>query len=471
MGMLTFREEEKMTSIFEENGASAWARYHNCLKDILGGEQTGVVIQPLAIAERAEWDTGNYYYDAYLQQKIANNMPTWTPLYTVNSGVNVPDEYQAFLDELNTTLVSNAGVPDPAKLKRLDDERANLQKKYQSFEKNLEKAWKEYIKEVPEENRMSRADWEVSRQYAGERTTLERQLQAAIGAYALEANKAGGDLMEAGRAIAMMGDRRQRLPLPASLKEAGQNTENWQTFYRANIGGDLEAFKKEIVKTEFSIEVASQETTNFEKSWNAQANTSWFLFFKANGSVEFQDKSQNMKTSTTSIKISFNNITSMPIERGQWFKGGLVSRFRDRLSPSFWGQAGRLNLIPTEIIVGHGLSIEVSTTDEMKEWVYSRESFSGGGGLSIGPFRFGGKAGYTTAKEHTKIEKTNSGLTITDTSGRAVVLAVVSIRPADLLGINPTPLFDLLSEDEMLKMRKLIDDVFLAHASAKAELL
>jgi len=120
-----------MTAIFKNDGLDAWSALHNAIAAAVGGELNGAIVQPLRIAERADWDTSNRFLNLYREQRIVNQCPTWNSIYIPNTGINVPDEYQAFLDQLNSKVITDSGIADPDELKRLDGERQSAQDKLQ----------------------------------------------------------------------------------------------------------------------------------------------------------------------------------------------------------------------------------------------------------------------------------------------------------------------------------------------------
>ncbi len=446
--------------LFAEKSQSAWSQYHKAIDDFLGGSKAPVVVQPLAVAQRAEWDNKNPQYNLFLKQDIGNAVPNWNPLYT-RSGRNVPEEYMAFLDRLNSKLIQGAGVVDKEKLARLSNELRDVRTRLLKLNSGVESQWKYYLQTTAPSDRLTRARWEEEFAYSADRANLQRQIQAATGAYLVEVNNAGGELMEVGRAIATLDSQIQKMPLPSTPEEIELGTASWQTYYRTSLDRDIFAFLREKSPQKFTIKESMKKTNSFASSWNASATIGWCLFFSASGSVEHEDKSSQFEKETSEISFSFDNVQPFNIIRGQWYKPGLINRFLDKIEPSFWGRAGRLNIIPTQLILGHGLSVEIKTSAQMKDYIFSRHKVGASGGFSIGPFHLGGGGGSTTTSEKTTVTKTDTGLQVKDQSGRAVVLAVISNRPADQLKIpNDTkPLFMDLPPDKKQLGTELLDSL------------
>lgn len=450
-----------MANIFKNDGKGAWAALHNGIIAGLGGdkEPTGVVVQPLQVAERADWDTQNSLLNMYREQRIANQAPTWNALYVPSAGINVPDEYQAFLDQLNSKVITDAGAADPEKLKRLDAERKAAQDKLQKNEYFVNQQWDRYVANNRGKPPLTRLQWETDFGYSATRLTYQSEVNATMAAYMREVNTAGGDLLELGRALSALSDPRQRIPLPQDEDDAKLSSDNWQYWYRAGLGDGINEFLSTSAPWDIELNEQSIKTTRFEERWSASVNASYFGFFGAGGGTSNETIKTHAEDETSGIKIHFENIQSFPVDRGQWFKAGLISRFRDRMPKGFWGQSGRLNLIPTSVILVRGLKIEVTTSLTVTDYFFNKRSTSGSAGFSIGPWSFGGSGGRTTIEENYDMQRTGTGFTIEDKSGRAQVIAVWSIRNADLLNtlIETAPLHQSLTSEELRAGKILVD--------------
>lgn len=452
-----------MSSIFENDGRDAWAALHHGILAALsgGGELRGVQIQPLQIAERADWDTENSLLNSYREQRIANQVPTWNAVYLPNTGVNVPDEYYAFIDQLNADIVKGAGAPNPDRLKQLDSERRVAQDKLQKNEAHVNHEWDRYVANHRGAPPLSRVQWEVDFGFSATRQNLQNEVNLSLAAYMREVNTAEGDLLEVGRALSALADPRQRIPLPQDENDTQLPSGSWQYWYRAGLTDDIKLFLKTRFAWDIELVDHATRTDRFEDRWSAGASVSYFGVFGASGSVSNETIRHHAEKDTSSVKIHFENIQSFPVDRGAWFKPGLISRFRDRMPPGFWGQGGRLNLIPSSVILVKGVKIEVTTSTEVTDYFFNKKSAGGSAGFSIGPWRVGGNGGRSTIEESYSMNRTGSGFVIEDTSGRAQVLAVASIRNADLL-TNPmpktTPLYQDLSEIDIREGRAMVTE-------------
>ncbi|WP_421249285.1 hypothetical protein [Aeromonas sp. 603359] len=449
-----------MADLFKNSGKDAWAALHHAIVDRLGGSQElrGLLIQPLQVAERADWDTPNRLLNMYREQRIANQVPTWNAIYIPNAGINVPGEYHAFLDQLNSKVIADAGVADPKKLERLDLERKAAQDKLQKNEFFVNHQWDRYVANNRGKPPLTRSQWEVDFGYAAAKFGYQQEVNAAVANYLREVNTAGGDLLEVGRAIGAFTDPRQRIPLPQDEDDAMLPSDNWQYWYRGGLGDSIESFLATNSPSTITLEETSTRTTRFQERWSGSVNVSYFGVFGAGGGASNETIKTHAETDTSMISIHFANIQSFPVERGQWFMAGLISRFRDRMPQGFWGQSGRLNLIPTSVILVRGVKIVVNTSSTVTDYFFSKRTAGGSAGFQIGPWRVGGGGSRTTIEESYEMRRTATGFELEDMSGRAQIIAVASIRNADLLAsqVENTSLFrSLSSADESEGMRLL----------------
>ena len=449
-----------MANVFQNNGKDAWAALHYGIVESLRGSQepSGVILQPLQVAERADWDTSNRLLNMYREQRIANQVPTWNAVYIPNAGINVPDEYQAFLDQLNSKVIADAGIADPKKLERLDVERKAAQDKLQKNEYFVNQQWDRYVANNRGKPPLTRSQWEIDFGYAGAKLGYQQEVNAAVANYLREVNTAGGDLLEVGRGIGALSDPRQRIPLPQDEDDALLSSDSWQYWYRGGLADSIESFLTTTSPRTITLDESAIRTTRFEDRWSGGVNVSYFGVFGVGGSASNETIKTHAETDTSSISIQFANIQSFPVERGQWFKAGLISRFRDRMPQGFWGQSGRLNLIPTSVTLARGVKIVVNTSSTVTDYFFNKKTVGGSAGFRIGPWQVGGGGSRTTIEESYDMRRTSTGFELEDMSGRAQVIAVTSIRNADLLSLqlDNKSLFRALSgADEAEGMRLL----------------
>ncbi len=448
-------------AIFQDNGKNAWAALHRAIVTSIQGAQetTGLVVQPLQTVTRADWDTPSPLLNMFREQFVANQAPTWNAVYFPNTGVNVPDEYLAFLDQLNAVVVQGAGGANPARLRQLDAERRTLQDKLQRNEYRINKEWDRYVANHRGKPPLSRPQWETDFGFAATRIQYRSEVEAALAAYMREVTTAGGDLLEVGRALSALGDPRQRVPMPRDEDDLAMPSDNWELFYRAGLSENLRDFLDHPgAAFDLTSDDAATKTDRFEERWSGGLSVSFLGFFGASGGASNETIRSHAETETGSISIHYDAVQSFAVQRGSWFKAGLISRFRDRLPAGSWGEGGRLNLIPATVVVGKGARIKVTTSTTVTDYYFNKRTAGGDAGFSIGPFRIGGGGGRTTVEESYEMVRTGTGFELTDTSGRGQIIAVASIRNADLLTTqHPTSaLFRLLEHDEALEARSAL---------------
>lgn len=334
---------------------------------------------------------------------------------------------------------------------RLKTEKDDAQTRLRALNREILTAWRDYISTVPESAQISYNQFLVDYGYSADRANFEREVQIAEGAYLIEVNRAGGHLAEIGRAQADLGSPNARFSLPSARELVGKDPNTWESYYRTFVEGDIERFKAETVTQTFRVREGESHTTNFESRWGAGASVSygWFSF---GGSASGTNIQRDSEEQTTEINITFKNLGIFRITRGAWYKAGLVQEYLEEIESSFWGPSGRLNLVPQSLVLAHGVKLSIKTSDVVRNYVYQNREIAARGGFRIGPFGFGGSGGSSTTSENTHVRDTGTELEIEDTSGRAMVVAVISLRPSDFLPGGP-PLSlrhmvpDLLTEE------------------------
>lgn len=460
-------------TIFQDNGKQAWAALHQAIVTSVRGAQEvkGLVVQPLQTVTRADWDTPSPLLNMFREQFVANQVPTWNAVYFPNTGVNVPDEYLAFLDQLNAVVVQGAGAADPDRLKQLDQERRTIQDKLQKNEYRINKEWDRYVANNRGKPPLSRPQWETDFGFAASRVQYRSEVEATLAAYMREVTTAGGDLLEVGRALSALGDPRQRLPMPRDEDDLAMPSDSWELFYRAGLSENLGDFLANPgASFDFTIDDASVKTDRFEERWNGGLSVSFLGFFGVSGGASNETIRTHAENETGSISIHYDAVQSFTVQRGSWFKAGLISRFRDRLPGGSWGEGGRLNLIPTSVVVAKGARIKVNTSQTVTDYYFNKRTAGGDAGFSIGPFRIGGGGSRTTIEESYQMDRTGTGFELIDKSSRGQVIAVASIRNADLLAApqQTAALYRALSGDEALEARHALLSARMSDSTVKA---
>lgn len=423
-------------SIFLNEGQTAWEIYWKAIENLMGGDSNYTVVQPLAIASRVEFDSGYPKHNLYLKNSLGNRIPTWGALYRNTAGLTVSDEYLAFMDRINEAVVGDQSGEEQRRLREIDNQRKDIRTRRNALRREIKVAWDDYCFVTPANSQMSYAMWLQEEGWETELGILTRELESINGRYIVVFNNTGGVVAEIGRATAALEASTSKYRLPATTDEENQPPESWSEFYKTAIQVDIQRFKQDRVETTIQVSEEQHRSSNISKWWGGGGSVSygWFGFGGGfGGTSNHSQVIRNTESHTLSLKINFKNVSSFPIVREPWFKEGLIRQYASKLPRSFWEANGRLNLIPTSVLLAHGLSIDVKTDDETRDYYYESHRTSGRAGFRIGPWSFGGSGGSTSTTENTSVEKTETGFKVSDTSGRAVVLAVSSFRPLDLL--------------------------------------
>jgi hypothetical protein len=428
-------------SVFDNNGITAWGQLQKALEDVFGGfgNSQDTIIQTSAIARRAEWDTQNPLLNLYYQQLAADQIPDWGPLYN-QTGRWVSDEYATFMD-----LVSN-GIREPlspqakARLEGYQAEVRAAQADLLRFERQLRADWTEYLNSTTAPRPLSRNQWEELLGYSAIRQQNINRVDLANGAYLSEMNANGGAFQELGRAQSAYGGPNAKIALPSNeLFARDEYRDTWDLKFRQQVEGDLIRFKQDPPNQfEFQIESGRTVTTTFENRWSGSASfgAGWFWWSAGfGGNADHTSIRRDHEDKTAQMLVRFKNLQEFPITRGSWFKMGLVRSYGQqvRQANANWVKGARLNIIPQSLIIGTGLEVEINTSDTTSHYSYDAWNSGGSGGFRIGPFSFGGGGSSSTVNERTEVTKTGTKLKVKDTSDRAIIVAVKSIRPVDLL--------------------------------------
>jgi hypothetical protein len=169
--------------------------------------------------------------------------------------------------------------------------------------------------------------------------------------------------------------------------------------------------------------------------WDAAALASFGEFFSVNvqGSVSSQTQTVNTQSSQFSISVSFTGLASVSINPGQWYDGGIVETYKNKLlpnAPQFFGENGSMGLLPTSLIIGFEPAITM-TLDNTDYSAY-KSSFQAQAttSVNIGPFSIGG-ASYSTygSKSSVSFHDDSNSITIGPVKSTVpLLLGVVSTK-------------------------------------------
>ncbi len=170
--------------------------------------------------------------------------------------------------------------------------------------------------------------------------------------------------------------------------------------------------------------------------WSAAAAASFgdFFSYSVQGSVSSNTEILNTQSSQFSISVMFTGLASVPINPGQWYDGGIVETYKNKLlasAPQFFGEVGSMGLLPTSLIVGFEPTITVSL--ENADYSSFKNTFQAQAtaSVNIGPFSIG-SASYSTYGDM-------GNVSFNDSSSSIVIGPVKSTLPL-LLGVISTKL-------------------------------
>lgn len=178
----------------------------------------------------------------------------------------------------------------------------------------------------------------------------------------------------------------------------------------------------------------AQDWSKFGWSTSARAGFTDFFSFTAEGSASNQTQTINTQSSDFSMEVRFTGLQAIPINPGQWYDGGIVETYKNRLlptAPKFFGEGGSMGLLPTSLIIGFEPAITLSL--ENMDYKSYRNTFKAQAtaSLSIGPFSIG-RASYSTYGD-------KSDMHFNDEDNSITIGPVKSTLPV-LLGVISTKL-------------------------------
>ncbi|TWB44509.1 hypothetical protein [Nitrospirillum pindoramense] len=180
----------------------------------------------------------------------------------------------------------------------------------------------------------------------------------------------------------------------------------------------------------FTVTLDSSVTNNsLSQAW-AGGNVSYGnSFFSVNAGGNWS--SLNIDQSDTSVKVEISVKSSMlvTVTPGVWYDGGFLANLAQNTAggggyqlastwsvagnpPSAFGQNGLVSTNVAQLVVVYQPSATVTMSQQTFQRNY--QMFQGGGGISIGPFTFGGNGG--SVKDYTLTTNGSTNFTATSTS-------------------------------------------------------
>lgn len=390
-----------------------------------------LAIQMITIPKALPTDDAEAFKAAYLD--IADTIPKWSPTWTPSSRFS--DTYRLFAES----------VAVPQRTDVNPTEYAAASKKYLA---TTDKKRADYRAVLVEWN-----NYRIT-QIAASQNVLPWNLWTNnISAKASAWQQAEGDRLTAQAAMFNLYDPGARVI--GSFKERMinfsfdpqndivENTErypyNYASARAALLQLAVDAKANAAANTPMFSWDSSRDTSHRKEessSWGASASYQPFGgLYGGSASANGTHYSLNLSTGGAAVSIQafgFSRVTILP---GAWWAPTLVPWYKKNngtLLPNaplnentgLWGADGILNLRPVEMLV----MIRPTLTAKLTKSDYTRvvDTLSAGGGVSFGPFSFGGR--YSKSTETIDKDEQKGTITFTNKSDTPYVIAVISER-------------------------------------------
>jgi len=433
--------------IFGDYGQPAWSRMYKYFETRLVGQNLAkddtIFILPTATA--AAWDDPNATLRLMEMYHWGDYMPSSSWLYQPNSGKRISDGYQYFLNAAFVAALDKNGSASPQlrnAIKKSSEELEFTRADYNATVDAANDAYEAYAKQASWYNRKSKATYFNEQQWQAQIDTKYTALTNAAATFKVVGESlVDPDVQLLKDAKLRVSNPKQKILLPP-VREVVNDPERWQPYFTSYIDKDIFQFLKEAKPQFQQIDESQSTSTYFEQTWHASASVSFLGLFRAGGaSAEQVTREKHIRENTTKITISFRNIDTFNVVRGDWFSQNLVDRFAPMLGTqdfqTVFGPNGQLEYIPKTVLVGRGMTFSIYADSQSLDYLYEHFSASADAGIFIGWWRIGGDGGYSSTKEKTTVNKYADHIEFIDLSGRGSVLALLAKHVAG--GIPHTP--------------------------------
>ncbi|WP_146010665.1 hypothetical protein [Halomonas heilongjiangensis] len=429
----TYTADLGLTSADIDKINRPWDMYATAMSKQIRGEEDWSGLQLLTIPKAAQWNDPQYGVH-YALEDIGNTIPKWSP-YWESSSRKFHENYGFILNSIKLELPNaeeqrNAEDAAQAWVSALKDyEDAFLESAYDWIEfNNIQEG-------LPEHRRITYDTW-YARYGAPRLTKYKDRVTFAAATYQVYFNKARG------------ADARLAQLITEFRNDAYYITTETPSGLRIphpsyDITPDLQDFidsSQEMIRNNPNKPPAMTLSFNHSSGYRNTTTTrmggsaSWGGFIRINVGGAWESKQIDSFSKNFSCKVSFQNVEQFSVKPGPWysalalqiFAGGpwLDNSYLDRWlkkGNSLFGERGLLNLRQKTVIVAYQPSISISLSS--REYHYFKKVVKGGGGISIGPFRFGGRGSTTT--ENINWNDATSMFTAVDTSGSPKIVAML----------------------------------------------
>ena len=418
--------------LFGGFGASAWSRAYKYIESRFGQVAKDEVVMVLPTATNAAWDDPVKVLRLFEMYKWGDWMPSMAWQYAPNSGKRVSDGYQYFLNAaLNAAIAKNGTLSEDAKnaVIRVSDEVAFIRGDYTATMKSASDAYDAYVQATPPP-RMTKEKFNKDRGWNIEIDVRKERLDKALETLQFTMKKiVDPDVELLRQAIVRYNSPDQKIWLPP-VKDVLGNPDRWQQYYVSYIDKKISDFLTEKNPQTETIDESQSESSYFEQQWKASVSVSFLGLIRAGGaSAEQVKREEHIRNNATRIDVSFTNLDTFNISRGEWYSENVVSRFapffKGEAYTTIWGPNGQMELLPKSLLVGRGMKLSVYADSQSLDYLYEHFEAGADAGISIGWWRIGGEGGYSSTKSETKVSKFADHIEFVDLSGRAKVLAVL----------------------------------------------
>ena len=436
----------------------AWAAWTKAVEGFAGNPgapaivQSPTVLRPLSVTAAVD---GRLAY--FRKLLVGDTVPVYGKLnplaYTGLSGKSVGEGYKQYVQQLNAEVIKRfVNTSDQSKIELAKGKYEVNQRALTSFIRSANADWKQKKKNDPN---LSRAQWDNeygSMGFTPQRNILLSSSQQAYGEYrALSAPYP--QVTRVAQALARLDyGASTQIQLPSSEDDISLGQDGWDYYFKTNIdlGFDWADFWKNDATDIRQVSQTSQTSSHYEHRWSAGGSVS-YGFFSVGGSSSGGTIEDHLRAGTQNVRFGFKRLVLASVVRGTWFDNGLVSSlpYFDYVNKDdYWGVNGTIPLIPIAVIIGRGISVEITTSQVAYDSYQSWRQTSGSAGFSCGPWRVGGSGGSSTSWGSTTNTSNGSTIGIQDNSGQAYIVAVISQKMDDL--VSQTNSYIKIAEDDYL---------------------
>ena len=387
------------------------------------------IVQPVAIFRQATWDLqGKPNYNQFLMQQECNSIPVWGG-FGNDSGVRLADQYEWFLNTVIQRTPLTIGAISTEDQAVIDENTAKVKKA--AAEKKLlvsqmQTEWEEYVHDnASDPNRYNYSYWQSKESvYYPQIVTKTSEIDSANSVILVKFGKYSNiPAMELAKAKKVFEQTSQTIDLP-EREYLENDPAHWNRYYQQGFKSDLSAFRtKPDQNVAYAIDIDKTESTTIQSSWGGSVgfSTGWW---SVSGGASGSSLDEEAKSSVTAISIGFKRLEDFPVFRSPWFNMAIIQKYGDK-ALEFFGPHGTLNVIPLSFIIGRGVTLKVSCSDEHSRKV--EDHFKASGGFGIGPFNF--SANRSTDKVYAKMDRDATSYTMIDLSDMCYIIGVRCVVP------------------------------------------